>query len=523
MKRNIKILILTLLIFIFAGMDTTFAKTMKVVLPQPVISHIGTSYLKGERPYINITATGYTKSVQYRVLLINDKTKKKTEILKAYSKNYSSKTLVGVTLPALDSGNYTLTLYVRRSGTKVNYDKYTYKKFSVVNDLIISKANTTYGKVNVNKTVYGNVFINADNVSLNGVISKGTIYINPGKNGTTNLNNVQAAAIEVKSGGENSIHLNDVKTGNLNINTQSKTRVEINGSTNITNTEVQSDAILDASSGIFGNVIVNNTKDEESKIELRGEFKYPIIVRSKASLTTAQDAKVSKVQVETLKNDDNVTLNGVYDNVVINNEANIKLDALVSIMDINAKAIIEKTKAADIKTINKNNKDAEIKESGDNNGNESGSNSGNEVPPVTTPGNPPVVTPPEEDSAPEVNFAGVVVSSDPSHPIEMTKTGSNTYSIDLSKQDNSTSIISIVIEASKDCVLMPPYPAQHGVSISGGTRNTIKISDFGIPDGGTPGVSLSTIRITKHGSVDLPVELYYGSKEVNITLRIILD
>lgn len=489
---------IALMAFILSGMSFSFASAaikpvVKTVLPQPVISHIGTSYLKGERPYINISSTGYTKNVQYKLFLTNNKTKKNIDVIKAYTVNYNPKTSVGVTLPLLDSGDYTLTLYVRRSGTKASYDKYTYKKFSIVNNLVINNTDTVYGKINVNKTVYGDVYANADNITLNGLIVKGTIFINPGKNGTTNLNNVQASKIEVQSGGENSIHLNSVKAESLNINSQSKTRVEINGSTNIVNTQVQSDAILDSSSGIFGNITVNNIKGEESKVELRGEFINPIVIKTKALLTTNQSAKISKVQIETDNKDDIISLNGVFDNVEINKEAYVKIAAMVNNINVNTTAVIEKAEGTEIKNIKDNGNKVEVKEPSNNNQTTDPNNGQGTNPPATETG---------DTTSPKITYAGVVLKD---KSVSMTKVDENTYSIDLSGESNSQVFLRIAVSASRDCQLTTSYtPA---INLTGGTTRNISVKELIGYDNPPEGVSFSTIRSYMGGSMNLSVTL----------------
>ncbi len=184
---------------------------------------------------------------------------------------------------------------------------------------IIAK-NVAFNNVNVK----GNVTVTGDYTTLNNVKVEGTLIINPGENGTVNLNNVNANTIEVLSGAANSIHFNNVNAKALNVNSKNVkeiVRVELKGATNIEKTTVKSNAILEIVKGSFGNIeILENSTKTEDFVEFRGSFDKNITVKTKATLKTAKDAKILKVVIEP-ENNEKIILDGNFGQVEVNKKA----------------------------------------------------------------------------------------------------------------------------------------------------------------------------------------------------------
>ncbi|MGG0644958.1 hypothetical protein ABE021_13630 [Sporosarcina gallistercoris] len=170
----------------------------------------------------------------------------------------------------------------------------------------------TYGP-GTSTTLNGNLYVNS-NATLQNLTVNGTVYVNPGDDGTVTLNNVTATNIVVLSGATNSIHLNNVTADSLTVKNDDSVRIESNPGTAITSTIVQSGATLDAKGGSFGTIeLVPATS---AAIELRGDF-------SGSSITVPSNATVGQLVVASDANA-----------VTVNNQgaiSEVKADAAVNI------------------------------------------------------------------------------------------------------------------------------------------------------------------------------------------------
>lgn len=177
-----------------------------------------------------------------------------------------------------------------------------------------------------NTEINGDLYILADNVKVDKCQSKGTIVINPGKEGTTYLSEVEAKRIDIHSGGEHSIHLYNVSAENLDISSSNKVRVESTGKTLIENTDVNSSTIIDSQSGSFGAIKVSlKETDKESPIELRGKFKDPVLIKTSAKIIS-NNAEIEKLKIETDNKEDKVQLSGNFKEVEINKEGYVNVE-----------------------------------------------------------------------------------------------------------------------------------------------------------------------------------------------------
>lgn len=127
----------------------------------------------------------------------------------------------------------------------------------------------TYGPGIGRTTLNGNLNVNS-NANLQNLTVNGTIFVNPGENGHVELNNVTATNIVILSGGTSSVILNNVTATNLTVKDDNSVRVQTIGTTAITNTSIQSGAILEATNGSFG--AINLAPTSSAPITLRGNF-----------------------------------------------------------------------------------------------------------------------------------------------------------------------------------------------------------------------------------------------------------
>lgn len=215
----------------------------------------------------------------------------------------------------------------------------------------------------------GNLYIGGDEITLDNVTVEGTIYVDPGVKGSTNIKNVEADNIVILSGAENSIHLDSVKSQRLEVASDNKVRVESKGSTAIGNTIVHTWAIIDSVSGSFGKIVVSIDENSKNKtIELRGTFKDPIIMETGGTLKAAENANIAKVEIATIDKNAEVELDGNFKEVEINKEAEVSLvKCEVEKIITNAAANLNISKDSKVKQLDK--KGHEVAVEGDGNKN----------------------------------------------------------------------------------------------------------------------------------------------------------
>lgn len=149
--------------------------------------------------------------------------------------------------------------------------------------------------------VSGNVYLYGDGAKLSNVKVAGTVYVDPGENGSVTLENVHAGSIRVRSGAQNSIHLINVQSGKMIVesdNPSNSVRIVSTGTTNITNTIVSSYAILDSNGGTLGTVTITENGAEGKVIELTGTFTDPVVINGRSTVNIAAGTNISALTVK---------------------------------------------------------------------------------------------------------------------------------------------------------------------------------------------------------------------------------
>lgn len=355
-----------------AAKKTVLAQSKTVKLPKIWVSGLESTYTFGQVPNFKAWSTGYNGTVQYKVLLIDQQSKKSLDLTKGYTKPYSYKTKLSYKLPKLSIGKYKAYVYVRRTGAKVSYDSYTIRNIVISNTISLNKNGQVFGSEKVS-TINNDIVVTGDNVTLNNLKINGNLIINPGEKGTTNLNNISVKNVQVLSGGQNSIHFNGVKiTEQLLVQTENvnnPVRIETTGNTEIANTQVKSDAILDSPKGSFGSVVIANNNQSTSNVELRGNFDKEITVQANACIKTASGAVVPTLVVAPENKDTKVVLDGSFGSVAINKETRVELTEKAEVKDqlkVNTQATISADSKAAVAKIEiaPENKDSKVTLSG---------------------------------------------------------------------------------------------------------------------------------------------------------------
>lgn len=320
-------------------------------------------YNVGERVTVQVKAPNYSGKVQYRAILWDGNKKVQRELWPTmpgyYYKNWipTGPTTFTIGWPVMEPGPYSLTVLVKRSGVKVPYDSYVktisfvVKETVVSKDVTLDKAGQTYGPDASSKpeTIEKDLYIKADNVTLRNVVVKGTVFVDPGKDGSTNLENVTAKNIKVLSGGQNSIHVKNVKAEGMDVDSSSPVRIEADGDTEIVATTANGYVIFDKKNGTYGTITITASENGENVIEFRGDIKDKVVVEAAAEIKAAEGS-IENLEIATEKKDDVVTIQGTVKSVEVNKEATVKASAGAKIeeMKVNTAAKIVADKAAEV-------------------------------------------------------------------------------------------------------------------------------------------------------------------------------
>lgn len=187
----------------------------------------------------------------------------------------------------------------------------------------IAKANEVFGEKTSTKNIDGDILVKADNVTLKNINLNGVLILDPGKNGTVNVEDCKFKQILVKSGDVNSIKLNSVKSNKLIVDSNNDVSVKLYKNTLIENTEVRTSAKLEAINGSFGKLkIVGNNK--EKNIELIGSFNDNVIVNSQANIKS--NNKINKIEINPFNLNSKVIIKGSANTTNIINGVNTILD-----------------------------------------------------------------------------------------------------------------------------------------------------------------------------------------------------
>lgn len=172
-------------------------------------------------------------------------------------------------------------------------------------------------------TIKGDLYVEGTKANLSNLKVEGTVYINPGKDGETNLDGVQADSIVVLSGAEGTVRLKNVKTDRLNVISRTNTRVLAESGTEIKSTSALSSIILEGAGGSFGNINIPKTVLDKT-VELRGTISKPVVVEG--NVTLKGSGSLSKVEIRSGA-EDVVNLQGSLGTVEVYTAADIKIAA----------------------------------------------------------------------------------------------------------------------------------------------------------------------------------------------------
>ncbi|MFE5319481.1 Ig-like domain-containing protein [Paenibacillus sp. NPDC056579] len=152
-----------------------------------------------------------------------------------------------------------------------------------------------------------------------GVKVSGTLVVNPGANGEVTLQNVTAAKIEVRSGSANTIRVRNVRSDVLLVKANQQTsgvRILSLDGTSFTNTEIDSQAVVEQEAGSLGAIRITQGAANQT-VTLRGTFNGEVSVDAtgvRLSVGSTSSGKSSSIQRVSLKS--NASLNVAENNSI---------------------------------------------------------------------------------------------------------------------------------------------------------------------------------------------------------------
>ncbi|MBC2726130.1 cell wall-binding repeat-containing protein, partial [Desulfosporosinus sp.] len=187
------------------------------------------------------------------------------------------------------------------------------------------------------KTVNGNILVNADGVTLKNVVVKGTIFVDPGKDGSATLDSVQADRIVVLSGAELSIYLKETTSDSLVVSSSSNVRVVAETGTILGSTLVQSNANVESQNGAdIGPLAAQSLGETPINVQLQGTFSNEVSLSGSIKLTAADGSIIPSLNVAKATSPDSIQLAGNFPSVSIDDNSSItvlsgKIDKLVAL------------------------------------------------------------------------------------------------------------------------------------------------------------------------------------------------
>jgi len=162
----------------------------------------------------------------------------------------------------------------------------------------LSTPNTTFR----DKTINGNLLVNAEGVTLQNIRIKGTLFLDPGKDGSATLDSVQATRIVVLSGADRSIYLKETKADSLVVSSSSDVHVVAETGTNLGFTLVQSTATVESQKGAnVGLLVAQPQREAAINVQLQGTFSNDVSLSGSVKLTATDGAVVPTVKVTVMR------------------------------------------------------------------------------------------------------------------------------------------------------------------------------------------------------------------------------
>lgn len=302
-------------IFLLLFSNSVSAATTKY----PIVkfsSNLKDVYYVGDKIVFTVNSSNFPGKVEYRVQIKNLSTGKITELWNSkngFPTRYNTKgQILGrnnfkVSTSVSEAGNYSITVYAKRAGVALNkaqnskfgYDSIVESKTFEVknpikildqegavigseiigqNEIINNVLKITAKDVTIkNAFIYGDVYVLADNITLNNVHISGSLILNPSSEGSFNLDNIFAENVNVVSFKSNEISFKHLITRTLKVDASNVNKLVLTDDSQISSTKINRSMNLEVQLGSFGAVFVEGKANETIELNLMGAFDKPII------------------------------------------------------------------------------------------------------------------------------------------------------------------------------------------------------------------------------------------------------
>jgi len=324
----------------------------------------------------------------------------------------------------------------------------------LMDNVLISGNNITLENANADYSVY----VRGDKVTLSNLKVKGTVFVDPGDQGSATLDKVSAAGIVILSGAKDSIHLKDTTAEVLTVDSSSAdVRIEATGTTSIANTVVRSSALIDVIGGSLGEVTILSTPGQSPLVELRGIFAQPVVIANGAQVHLGASAVITEL----------ITNGKAY--LIVDQGAKV-----TNFDDQGHNVVITGSGAGAIPS-------ADPITPGGSTG--------------TSPARPPATpeTPPSPTVPNSVTLSDLRVVTDPVNSLGTFKNGAE---IDLSGLNDSVSLLGFAVTADQDCTLQFEVLNNiQNIPLKAGREKVVTIGDLIIGQQIPGNVNLGNIRL----------------------------
>jgi len=321
------------------------------------------------------------------------------------------------------------------------------------------------------------VYVKGDNVTLSNLNVLGTVFLDPGDNGSATLNDVSAGKIVILSGAKDSIHLNNTASEVLTVDSNSEVRVESTGTTTIGNTVARSFAVLDVKSGSLGEVAIITIPGQSPIVELRGIFTQPVVLNHGSQVRLSATAVVK--------------------DLITNGKASLIVDQGAKVTNYDNRGNTVTITGSGSKAIPESSTIPP-----------SGSTGTPPVQPPTTPTNPTTPTTPTAPTS--VNLSNLRVITDPANNLGSFDNGDE---IDLSDLDDEDKVLGFAVTADQDCTLQfKVFSDVQNISLRAEQERIITVGDLILGTSVPGGVALGDFRL-----------LYQQTKTKTLQGKLLID
>lgn len=242
---------------------------------------------------------------------------------------------------------YYLEQLLKTIGVQSDWDGSLHKWIAVSPKVLTTG---TLGPDTGTQTVNSDVYVKGDGVTLQNLSVNGSIYLDPGANGSAYLNHVTVSGkIVILSGADHSIHFDNVTANNVVYHSSSPVDTEVNNSTlgtiTITNSTGSNKVTVNVSSGTVGNVVDSTsapvvlqgqgyqvvTADANSNVEISGKVDTLNINSPSVTVSVDSNASVSNVTVGSVANGTSITDNGTIGSLTNNSSSSVSVGGTGSV------------------------------------------------------------------------------------------------------------------------------------------------------------------------------------------------